>query len=80
MIERLLSEKPEGLSAAALSKLTGASYARVTARLRELEQAGEVKSSGTRRTSLWRMVTEERVAQRAAELENAQDQDESTAS
>jgi len=64
-IESLLSEKADGLSAAALSKLTGAGYARVTARLRDLEQGGKVKSSGARRTSLWRMVTdEERIAER----------------
>lgn len=72
-IESLLRERADGLSAAALTKLTGASHARVTARLRGLEQAGQARSSGTRRTSLWRMVTnEERVAERAAELEKAQ--------
>lgn len=72
-IERFLRENADGLSAAALTKITGASHARVTARLRDLEQVGEVRSSGSRRTSLWRMVTDEqRIAERAAELENAQ--------
>lgn len=79
-IESLLSEKADGLSAAALSKLTGAGYARVTARLRDLEQGGKVKSSGARRISLWRMVTdEERIAERATALENAQGPTEPTA-
>ncbi len=68
-IESLLSENAHGLSAAALSKLTGASRARVTARLRELERAGDVRRSGARRTSRWQIVTdEERIAERAAEL------------
>lgn len=72
-IESLLSEKADGLSAAALSKLTGASYVRVSSRLRALEQAGEVQSSGARRTSLWRLVSdEERIAERSTELEQTQ--------
>ncbi len=80
-IESLLREKADGFSAAALTKLTGVSHARITARLRDLEQAGEARSSGTRRTSLWRMVTdEERIAERAAELEKAQRLNQLTAS
>lgn len=72
-IELALQEQPAGLSAAALTKLTGASHNQVTARLRDLEHAGDVRRSGARRTSLWRLVTdEEQIAERAAELEKAQ--------
>jgi hypothetical protein len=71
-IEELLRGAPGGLSAAALAKRTGLSYARVTARLRDLAQEGDVRSSGARRTSLWHWVTQEqRIAERAAELEKA---------
>lgn len=80
-IENILRENPEGLSAAALTKVTGASHAGVTTRLRELEQAGEVRRSGARRTSRWRIVSgEEQIAERAAELEKTRSRAELAAS
>ena len=71
-IEALLRAAPEGRSIAAIAKETGVSDAKVRQRLRELQSAGEVRSGGARRTSAWRLVTdEERVAARAAEIEQA---------
>ena len=71
-IEALLGESTGGISAVALSKRAGMGYARVLHRLHELESAGTVLSTGTNRTSLWRLVTDEdRIAQRVAELEQA---------
>ena len=71
-IEALLGESTAGISAVALSKRAGMGYARVLHRLHELESAGTVLSTGTNRTSLWRLVTDEdRIAQRVAELERA---------
>ena len=71
-IEALLGESTDGISAVALSKRAGMGYARVLHRLHELESAGTVLSTGTNRTSLWRLVTDEdRIAQRVAELEQA---------
>ena len=58
------------MSAGALAEQAGAGYGRVLALLRELEAAGRVRRTGARRSTLWRLVTdEERIAQRAAELE-----------
>ena len=71
-IEALLRDAPGGRSSAAIAKETGVSDAKVRQRLRELQSAGEIRSEGARRTSLWRLVgDEERVAARAAELEQA---------
>lgn len=71
-IEALLGETPDGMSAVALSKRAGMGYARVLTRLHQLEAAGTVLSTGTKRTSLWRLVTDEdRIAKRVAELERA---------
>ena len=71
-IEALLGESTDGISAVALSKRAGMGYARVLHRLHELESAGTVLSTGTKRTSLWRLVTDEdRIAKRVAELERA---------
>jgi hypothetical protein len=40
------------------------------ARLGELESSGTVRRTGSRRSTLWLLITdEERIAQRAAELE-----------
>jgi hypothetical protein len=50
--------------------VSNASYRQVLDPLRELENAGPVRRTGTRRTALWRLITdEERIAERAAELE-----------
>jgi hypothetical protein len=38
--------------------------------LHELEAAGQVRRTGSRRSTVWRLITEEeQIAQRAAELE-----------
>ncbi|MGA2014675.1 MAG: hypothetical protein ABSH51_29670, partial [Solirubrobacteraceae bacterium] len=59
-----------GLSAGAIAERAGASYNRVLARLGELESSGTVRRTGSRRSTLWLLITdEERIAQRAAELE-----------
>jgi hypothetical protein len=68
-IEALLREF-EGLSSVAIAKRLRTDERGVRQRLRELEEAGQVRSEGSRRTSLWRLVTdEERVAERAGQLE-----------
>jgi hypothetical protein len=68
-LEAMLSEEGDGLSAVTISKRSSAGYNRVLALLRELEAAGQVRRTGSRRTSLWRLITEEeRIAERAAEL------------
>ena len=53
----------------ALANRAGVSEAKVRERLVELERAGEARNTGSRRTSLWRLLTDEqRIAERAAEL------------
>jgi hypothetical protein len=69
-VERLLQDAPEGLSAVTLAKRVNAGYGQVLALLRELESDGQIRRAGARRTSLWRLVSEEElIAERAAELE-----------
>jgi hypothetical protein len=69
-IETLLRDVPDGTSAITLTKRTGAPYARVRERLATMERADHVRRSGAKRTSLWRLVSEdELIAERAAELE-----------
>ncbi|MDQ6607786.1 MAG: hypothetical protein M3Z06_14720 [Actinomycetota bacterium] len=69
-LEAMLRESEGGLSATTIAKRSNAGYTKVLGRLRELEGTGQVRRSGTRRTSLWRLVTDqERIAERAAELE-----------
>jgi hypothetical protein len=69
-LEGLLDGDEAGLSAITISKRSHAGYRQVLGLLRELETAGQLRRTGTRRTSLWRLVTdEERIAERAAELE-----------
>jgi hypothetical protein len=69
-LEAMLGESDAGLSAVTISKRSNAARSQVRDLLRELEQTGRVRRSVTGRTSLWRLVTdEERIAQRAAELE-----------
>jgi hypothetical protein len=71
-IEALLRESEDGLSLVALARRAAVSEAKVAERLSTLERSGEARRSGPRRTSLWRLVTdEERVAERAAELARA---------
>ena len=69
-LERLLADSAAGMSAGAVAERAGAGYGRVLALLRALEASGQVRRTGERRSTLWRLVTdEERIAQRAAELE-----------
>jgi hypothetical protein len=69
-LERLLADTSVGLSANAIAQQVGAGYNRTLKLLRELEAAGQVRRSGSRRSTVWRLITEEEhIAQRAAELE-----------
>ena len=69
-LERLLADTPAGLSANAIAKQASAGYSRTLKLLHELEGAGRVRRSGSRRSSVWQLITDEdRIAQRAAELE-----------
>ncbi len=66
----LLADTSAGLSASAIAEQTGAGYDPILKLLRELEAAGQVRRSGSRRSTAWRLITdEERIAERAAELE-----------
>jgi hypothetical protein len=70
-LEAMLREAEDGLSAIAISKRSNTGYGTVVELLRELESAGQVRRTGARRTSLWRLITDEqRIAERAAELES----------
>jgi hypothetical protein len=69
-LERLLADTSAGLSANAIAERAGAGYNPTLTLLRELEAAGQVRRSGSRRSTVWRLITdEERIAERAAELE-----------
>jgi hypothetical protein len=69
-LERLLADFTSGLSAGAIAERAGVGYSRVLALLRELAASGKVRRTGTRRSTLWLLITDEdRIAQRAAELE-----------
>jgi hypothetical protein len=69
-LEQLLAEVSAGLSAGAIAERAGVSYSQVLARLRELEASGKVRRTGSRRSTLWRLITDDdRIAQRTAELE-----------
>jgi hypothetical protein len=69
-LEQLLADVTSGLSAGAIAERAGVGYSRVLALLRELEASGKVRRTGTRRSTLWLLITDEdRIAQRAAELE-----------
>jgi hypothetical protein len=71
-LEGLLRESESGLSLVALASRAGVSEGKVRGRLRELERVGEVRNSGSRRTSRWRLVSDEdRIAERAAEIARA---------
>jgi hypothetical protein len=70
-LEAMLSEARDGLSAVTISKRANAGYDQVRDLLRDLESTGQVRRTGSRRTSLWRLITDEdRIAERAAELES----------
>ena len=69
-LERLLVDTSAGLSANATAEQAGASYDRTLQLLLELEAAGQVRRSGSRRSTVWRLITdEERIAERVPELE-----------
>lgn len=69
-LEGVLAATSVGLSANAIANRAGAGYSRTLKLLHELEVAGEVRRSGSRRSTVWRLITdEERIAERAAELE-----------
>jgi hypothetical protein len=69
-LEELLGDTPTGLSANAIAHQVGAGYQRTLMLLHELEAAGQVRRTGSRRSTVWRLITEEeQIAQRAAELE-----------
>jgi len=69
-LERLLADSAAGLSANAIARQAGAAYNRALKLLHELEAAGQVRRSGSRRSTVWHLITdEERIAERAAELE-----------
>jgi hypothetical protein len=59
-----------GLSASAIAEQTHTAYDLAPKTLRELEASGQVRRDGSRRSTLWRLIADdERVAERAAELE-----------
>ncbi len=69
-LEVMLRDAQDGLSVAELVKSANARASQVGALLRELEKSGQVRRVGTGRGTRWRLITdEERVAERAAELE-----------
>lgn len=69
-LERLLADAPAGLSANAVAQRAGAGYSRTLRLLHELEAAARVRRSGSRRSTVWQLITDEdRIMQRAAELE-----------
>jgi hypothetical protein len=70
-LERSLADVvTSGLSAGAIAQRAGVGYSRVLALLRELEASGKVRRTGTRRSTLWLLITDEdRIATRAAELQ-----------
>jgi hypothetical protein len=68
--ERMLV-KADGLTTAALAEQAGADRDQVLNLLRDLETARRVRRTGQRRGTRWHAITdEERVQQRAAELES----------
>jgi hypothetical protein len=73
-LERLLAGATDGLSASQIAAQADASYPATLKLLRELEASGQVRRSGERRSTSWRLITDEdRIAERAAELGRAAD-------
>jgi hypothetical protein len=69
-LERLLADTFAGLSANAIAEQAGVGYNRTLKLLRDLEAAGQVRRSGSGRSTVWQLISdEERIAERAAELE-----------
>jgi hypothetical protein len=68
-LERLLAGTSAGLSANAIAERAGAGYNPILRLLRGLEAAGQVRRLGSRRSTAWLITDEERIAERAAELE-----------
>jgi hypothetical protein len=70
-LELMLRESADGLSATTIAKRSNAGYTQVLDLLRDMEKNGQIRRTGSRRTSLWRLITdEERIAERTAELES----------
>jgi predicted transcriptional regulator len=70
-LEAILRESEDGLSATAIAKQANARYSQVLDLLRTMEAAGGVRRTESRRTSLWKLITdEEQIQARAAELES----------
>jgi hypothetical protein len=69
-LEAMLRDAENGLNAVAIAKQARARDTQVRDLLRELERTGRVRRSGAGRASRWRLITdEERIAERASELE-----------
>lgn len=69
-LEAMLGESEAGLSAFTIARRANASRGQVLDLLRELERTGRVRRSGSDQASPWRLISdEERIAERAAELE-----------
>jgi hypothetical protein len=69
-LEAMLRDAEDGLNAVAIAKFANARDRQVRDLLRELEVAGQVRRTGAGRASRWKLVTDdERIAERAAELE-----------
>jgi predicted Rossmann fold nucleotide-binding protein DprA/Smf involved in DNA uptake len=67
---RILGEAEDGLSASTIAEQTGFGYQATLSLLRELEATGTVRRVGSRRSTRWRVLTDEDwIAERAAELE-----------
>lgn len=68
-LERLLSENG-GLTTSALAERTDGDRDQILTLLRELERAGRIRRTGERRSTRWHAITDEdRIRERAAELE-----------
>jgi hypothetical protein len=68
-LESLLSENG-ALSTSALAERSSGNHDRVLDLLRELQAAGRIRRSGQRRATRWHLITDEdRIRERAAELE-----------
>lgn len=66
----MLRNAENGLSAGAIAKAANARDRQVRELLSERESAGQVRRTGAGRGTRWRLITdEERIAARAAELE-----------
>jgi hypothetical protein len=67
-LERLLADTSAGLSTSVIAERAGAGYDPTLKLLRELEAAGQVRRSGSRRSTVWRLVSdEEHIAEREEE-------------